>query len=339
MPPKTSAFSFGLLVVARPQLPPGTRGKTSFRTRSGAIQGRSEARTLGGELISLSASGASEAIVEAALDRKLRALTVYSGSRLHEDSTIADAIERWLANRRAAVAAGAIKKQSYAQYAFHAREVVRRIGAVPLRKAGPALLFTFFEQLVEAAAPKSVGSDGTVVPGTILLARNTRIVLQGAFSTAEAHEVIEHNPLAEYKLPKRSKADRRALTPAQYVAMRESIIEWGSNPRRRSDWRRLLDIMDVSMGTSMRIGEVLALRPCDIDFDAVVPSRKRPKNRKTRTILQTRVYITGTIVEVDGNLIRQPEPKREPCSVRCLCVRELCVVLALFGSRVRVSRT
>lgn len=130
--------------------------------RSGAIQGRSKARTLGGELVSLSASGASEAVVEAALDRKLRALTVYSGSRLHEDSKIADAIERWLANRRAA---GAIKKQSYAQYNFHAKEVVRRIGAVPLRKAGPALLVPFLEQLVEAAAPKSVGSDGKVVPG------------------------------------------------------------------------------------------------------------------------------------------------------------------------------
>lgn len=299
--------------MARPQLKPGTMGKVTPRERNGRFQGRASARTLGGELVHLTASGASKAEVMEDLHRQLRALSAYSGDRLHENSTIGEAIDRWLANRRAAVATGALKKQSYAQYVINSKEVVKRIGAVPLREAGPALLFPFLEQLVETAAPKSVSPDGDRVAGTMSLARNTRIVLRGAFATAVAHEVITHNPLAEHKLPKKQKVDRRALTPAQFVAMRESIMAWGANPRRRSDWQRLLDILDVSMGTSMRVGEVLALRPADIDFDVEETPKKKSskKGKKAKPTPQTRVYVTGTIVEVNGKLLRQPEPKRD----------------------------
>lgn len=65
------------------------------------------------------------------------------------------------------------------------------------------------------------------------------------------------------------------------------------------------------MGTSMRIGEVLAVRPRDIDFDAVVPSRKRPEKRKTGQSGRLGCTLRAPSSRSMAKLIRQPEPERD----------------------------
>jgi integrase len=55
------------------------------------------------------------------------------------------------------------------------------------------------------------------------------------------------------------------------------------------------DVFDVAIGTGLRIGELLVLRPCDVNLDAELPT----------------LEVTGTLVTVDGagGLYRQHFPK------------------------------
>lgn len=119
------------------------------------------------------------------------------------------------------------------------------------------------------------------------------MVLKGAIDTAISREAMSHDPLAKAPAYRSGKRVQPSITNEQFVAMRRSIRTWGEHPHRRSDWRKLLGLLDVSMGTSLRIGEVLALRPMDLQLDGSAPS----------------VNINGTIVEVEGRLRRQAIPK------------------------------
>ena len=88
----------------------------------------------------------------------------------------------------------------------------------------------------------------------------------------------------------------KALTPEQLAAIRLAAREWRTGEGRmgpRSDGQ-VRDIIEVMLGTATRIGEVLALRQCDIDMDAEPP----------------RVTVCGTIVVNRGaGVLRQEHPK------------------------------
>lgn len=268
--------------MARPQLEPGTHGKVSTRLRGQTWQARATGRTYGGLSLSLSGKGHTEAEAVEDLERSLRELTVFADGQLSENSTINHAIDAWLSGRRAAVRAGALKQQSYEKYASQAKAVRAKLGAVPLHQARPAFILPMLESIVldteKGGAPR---------------ARAFRVVLQGAFSTAVSREAMPRNPLETAPKYRSAGKIQSNLDPAAFVAMRESIIAWGTAPRRRCDWQKLLGIVDTAMGSSIRIGEVLALRPIDIDF-----SGERPT-----------LEVTGTIVEQQGVLVRQPVPK------------------------------
>jgi len=58
---------------------------------------------------------------------------------------------------------------------------------------------------------------------------------------------------------------------------------------------RVPQIVDTMLGTGLRIGECLALRETDLDLDALIPT----------------LTVTGTIVRVEGRLLRQSKPKSD----------------------------
>jgi integrase len=266
--------------VPRPQLSPGTIGKVSLRKRGSSWQARAKARTYGGRLLELNASGPSPEEAIAALERDFREIAVFAGGQLSEKSTISEAIDAWLAGRHAAVAAGALKPQSVERYERTAKAVKAKLGALRLHEARPAILLPILE-------------DITIKEGAAR-ARNFSVILNGAFSTAVAREAMPRNPLSSSPRYYGTKQIESWLSPAQFNSMRKSVREWGERPRTRGDWERLLGLIDTAMGTSMRIGEVLALRPIDLRLAASPPS----------------VELTGTIVEVGGRLVRQNIPKR-----------------------------
>lgn len=265
--------------MARPQLEPGTRGKVSLRKRGNTWQARASGRTFGGEPLDLTGKGTTAEEATEDLDRRLRELTMFPGAQLSENSTITMAIDAWLGDRRAAVSAGLLRPQSYEKYVSTAKAVKAQLGAVQLHRARAGLILPYLEQLVikEGAAR----------------GRAFRLILKGAFDTAISREAIAHDPLAKAPAYRSGKRVQPSLTKEEFVAMRVSIQAWGENPRRRSDWRKLLGLLDIAMGTSLRIGEVLALRPMDL----------------RRNVAGSSLDVNGTIIEVEGRLKRQPIPK------------------------------
>lgn len=136
--------------------------------------------------------------------------------------------------------------------------------------------------------------------GQLSCARSKRAktVLQLAFGLAVRHEVIPRNPIdgvARLHKPKRTPT---ALTASEVNAIRAVIKLWehtrgtsGPNPDGQ-----LGQIVEVMLGTSARIGEVLAIRRCDVDVTTTPATRR----------------ICGTIVTERGvGTYRQSHPKTD----------------------------
>ena len=131
---------------------------------------------------------------------------------------------------------------------------------------------------------------------------NARAVLGLLLRFARRHEAMTTNPLADADAIPTPVPTFVDLEFEQLVVVFDLMRDWrGANPGRKGGGRPnvelLIDVCLIMLGTSMRIGEVLALRKQDIvvDHHGV-----------------TRVKVQGTISETKKyGIIRQSVPKRE----------------------------
>ena len=127
-------------------------------------------------------------------------------------------------------------------------------------------------------------------------AKQSRVVLNLAFGLALRWEAIGRNPVTGTSRLRKPPPRAKALTHAQVESIRGAVRSW-----RRVDGHsgpkpdgQLEAIIEVMLGTSARIGEVLAIRKCDVDV----------------TCSPARVRICGTIVSPNGKAtFRQDHPK------------------------------
>ncbi|WP_423464178.1 tyrosine-type recombinase/integrase [Promicromonospora sp. MS192] len=138
-------------------------------------------------------------------------------------------------------------------------------------------------------------------------AKHAKVVLNLALGLALRYEAIDRNPVAGTKRLRRPKTEAKALAHAQVDAIRAAVRAW-----RRGDQKvpgpppdgQLEVIIEVMLGSSLRIGEVLALRRCDVDL----------------TTNPATVRNSGTIISPKGKpTYRQPRPKTST-SVRRIAV-------------------
>jgi integrase len=127
-------------------------------------------------------------------------------------------------------------------------------------------------------------------------AKHSRTILNMILAFAVRREIIPRNPMKETSRMKKPPHTPKALTADQIAAIRLAAREWRAEEGRmgpRSDGQ-VRDIIEVMLGTATRIGEVLALRQCDVDLDADPP----------------RVTISGTlVVHNKAGVHRQEHPK------------------------------
>ncbi|QEO13115.1 tyrosine-type recombinase/integrase [Agromyces intestinalis] len=127
-------------------------------------------------------------------------------------------------------------------------------------------------------------------------AKHSRTILGMVMSFAVRREIVPRNPVKETSRLKKPKHVPKALTPAQIAQIRVAARTWRTEEGRygpRPDGQ-IRDLIEVMLGTAIRIGEALALRRCDVDMTADPP----------------RVYITGTIIVSKGKgVFRQSHPK------------------------------
>ena len=105
-------------------------------------------------------------------------------------------------------------------------------------------------------------------------AKQSRVVLRLALELAVRHEVLPANPMHHVSRVHREGRMPDALTSVEVNAIRAVIARWESGVDHISGPRpdgQLGAIVEVMLGTSARIGEVLAIRRRDVNVTSPTP--------------------------------------------------------------------
>ncbi|MDR6623424.1 site-specific integrase [Sinomonas atrocyanea] len=241
------------------------------------------------------------------------------GRQVAENPTLSEVAKRWLASvevpevvvdatgNAVSPPTEGIRRQTWDQYAGLVRRLIEpKLGALKVNEIRTSTCDSFLRSLVV---------DGRGYTN----ARLAKTVLNQILSYAIRHDLYtDSNPVHDVDRMVRPKKIPKGLTAATLEEVREAVAVWRrkpgvSGPRPTSV---LADIVEVLLGTGVRIGEVLAIRWQDVDLDGDVG----------------KVAITGTLVEPrKGPKFRQEYPKN-PGSERILPVPRFVVDVLLRRS-------
>ena len=137
-------------------------------------------------------------------------------------------------------------------------------------------------------------------------AKHSRTMLNLLFGFALRHDAIARNPVQGTTPLQRPKGEPQALTVDQIKAIRDAASRWRTGPEIKGPKPdgQVRDIIEVLLGTALRIGECLALRVCDVEDSAAGMT----------------LSVSGTVVLRTGSgAVRQDHPKTEH-SIRRIAV-------------------
>lgn len=270
------------LSSGRPPMPAGSHGPVTVRQVDGRWEATVYVRDLDGVTRRVRRSRASGAAARRALNEHL-GKRVTPGGQLTPESSLTEAVEGWLdeAGRKGRVRAGTLRV-----YRTAWKSVSALIGQLRLVEVGAGVLTRALDELNQ------------VSPGQV---RNGLVVTRHGLSYAVRAGALVSNPAREVELPPRTRREVRALTveeetelrrvAREHRALRDEQGRLAPGPRPTA---LLPDVIEVLLGTGLRIGEALALRWQDVDLDDTPTLR-----------------ITGTMVEGTGGLRRQEVAKTE----------------------------
>lgn len=244
---------------------------------------KSRYRDAGGVTVRLSAQGKTRAAARSSLKAKhgeLMKRGVASGTAA---PTVSDALAEHLAGFRVQDSqmriegANRISAGTMHSYKISADHAERLLGSVRLA------------DLTVMHAQKQLRSmiDSRTLAGASA-ARNTKKLLQAAIADAQRLGWINGNPILAVKLPAPARKSPKAPTTIELADLRR-IFTWyfdedGSKTKKADESVRW--VTELLLTTGLRIGEAMALRWMDVDFD------------------EKRIHITGTLTE-NGPLVRQ----------------------------------
>jgi integrase len=268
--------------VGRPRTPIGSFGDITYVKVSGQrVRARTRYRDDDGHVRRVSAPGATSKQAARNLQAVLarRPSQVASGE-ITGDSSFARLVEVWLEDldleNKVAPSTRALYERNMRQLVMPAFEhyVLREI---TVRKVD------HFIKTLAAARSYS-------------MAKQARTVLGLAFALAVRYDALAKNPVRDTTRLRKPPSHATALTATQVDAIRAAVRGWRRGPGVPGPPPdgQLEQIIEVMLGTSARIGEVLAIRKCDVDV----------------TISPATVRICGTIVSPARKPTqRQPHPK------------------------------
>ena len=275
----------------RPRTPIGTFGVVNTRRRGNRVTAETRVRDADGRLRRVTATAPSAAAARRRLQERLLTRPDFGrGRELRPSSSFADLAHEWLGDLTHRELADGTKQL----YRDHLRLHVL-----------PAFEHYSLAEITTGRVEAFLGAQTSASPSR---AKQSRTLLNLLFAFALRHDVIARNPVAGTSPLRTPKAQPQALTLDQIAAIRQAAANWRTQPRLpgpKPDGQ-VRDIIEVLLGTAMRPGEVLALRPCDVD------------DRPTGMV----VAVTGTVVQLKGQgAIRQERPKSE-ASIRWIPVPE-----------------
>ena len=270
--------------MGRPRTPIGTFGDITYVTIAGGrVRARARYRDDDGQVRRVSSTGASAKEAERNLKKVLaqRPSHVATGE-LTGDTSFAKLVEVWLEDLdlegKLAPSTRALYERNMLQLVMPAFEhyILREI---TVRKV---------DQFIKTLAARKSYS----------MAKQARTVLSLALGLAVRYDAIAKNPVRDTTRLRKPPSQAMALTTKQVDAIRAAVGGWRRGPGIPGPPPdgQLEQIMEVMLGTSARIGEVLAIRKCDVDVT------KSPAT----------VRICGTIISPAGKpTYRQTHPKTE----------------------------
>ncbi len=248
--------------MPRPRLPSGELGNIDMtRLASGRYQARGSTRDDSGALRRLRASADSEEAARADLLRQAKALSTGGSSTLSPKSTIADVVELWLSQILTRANTGSLSFSTYESYETTARVIiVPRCGGVRLEQLTVGRCDRILQKILEEE--------------TISKARRARAVLSLVCGYAVRDDALDRNPVRDVQRLPTAPRKESALSTAQIIGIRELMEQWRvtRDDGPRPNYRALVDGMEIMLGTSIRIGECLGLRRCDVDMTTLPPT-------------------------------------------------------------------
>lgn len=181
------------------------------------------------------------------------------------------------------------------------------IGALRLQDITPPII----ENMLSVLKQSKPGTKGNGLSGTTMHAYYQK--LNQILNDAEFKGLILRNPCARVKPPKKDKPERKSLSLIEFGrfnratdnAIEAAIADFVSKELRKRENKprgavrgikhiSFLLAVKLAIATGARMGEILALRWCDVDFEHCLVainqsitntgSLKPPKNGKTREI-------------------------------------------------------
>jgi integrase len=267
--------------TGRPRTPIGTHGAINTRRDGARVVAETRVRDLDGRLRQVRASGPTAAAARTRLVERIRERpSLPSSGVLRPTSSFADLADLWLADLELRDLAGNTKENYRTCLRLHVR---------------PAFEHYTLAEVTTGRVEWFLVKQAKVSPSQ---AKQTRTLLNMLFGHALRHDAIARNPVEGTSQLRRAKTTPQALTIDQIAAIREAATRWRSEPGLpgpKPDGQ-VRDIIEVLLGTAMRPGEVLALRPCDIE------------DLPTGMIAS----VKGTVVQRTGKgAERQPRPKTD----------------------------
>lgn len=278
--------------MPRPRTSIGTFGEINItKTATGQFCALTRFRDHDGRLRRVRATASSPKAAE----RKLKELLAEradhtASSELTRSSSFGHLVELWLADLDLE---GRLAENTRDLYERNMRKLVMpTFEHLTLREITVGRVDRFLKSLASA---KSYST-----------AKQAKTVLSLAFGLAVRYDALQTNPVRETAKLHKPPSQAMALTSKQIDNIRTAVSEWRRGPGvvGPPPDGQLEQIIEVMLGTSARIGEVLAIRKCDVDV----------------TGSPATVRICGTIVSPKGRPThRQPHPKTKS-STRILAV-------------------
>lgn len=277
--------------TGRPRTPIGTHGAINTRRQGSRVVAETRLRDLDGRLRQVRASGPTAAAARTRLMERIRERpSLPSSGLLRPTSSFSDLADLWLADLELRDLAGNTKENYRTGLRLHVR---------------PAFEHYTLAEVTTGRVEWFLARQAKVSPSQ---GKQSRTMLNMLFGYALRHDAIARNPVDGTSQLRRTKSTQQALTIDQIAAIRAAATRWRSEPGLpgpKPDGQ-VRDIIEVLLGTAMRPGEVLALRPCDIED---LPSGMVAS-------------VNGTVVQRKGSgAERQPRPKSD-ASIRRIPVPE-----------------
>lgn len=275
----------------RPRTAIGTYGGVYVRRRGDRCMAETRFRDLDGRLRKVTASAGSPSAATALLKERLLQRTGYgSGGVLSLASPFGDLVALWLKELELRGLAERTKDSYRDQVRLHVL---------------PAFEHYTLGEISTGRVEWFLKSQAAMSPSR---ARQSRTMLNLLFGFALRHDGISRNPVEGTSQLRNRKVSPQALTLEQIASIRAAAAAWRTGaglPGPKPDGQ-VRDILEVLLGTALRTGEVLALRPCDIQDS---PSGMIAS-------------VTGTVLQRKGQgAVRQERPKTDS-SIRHIAVPE-----------------